>query len=420
MSITLPVLLACLARQGAPTHPDLADLTERWQRAMTDFGVAGMAMVLVEGDEVVHQVTLGERDPERHLPVTADTLFYLASATKPFVALALAKLAEEGKVDLDAPVRRYLPRFALADEQASASITVRDLLCHRPGLDSFPIVLLDAYTGEITEERFYHFLAEVKPGGGVAYSNLHFTLAGRVIEAVTGQSWRDYLAEHVFAPAGMTRSTGYATWMYAQADVALPCLPTAQGFAPASVRKSDNTMHAAGGLGCSIHDLGVWLRLNLGRGSLGELEVAGPAAVEEMFRLQAPASSESGLARSRASAWAGCRARTAGTCCSSTGAATSARPRASPSCRSSAWGWRWWRTPTAAARTCAGSSRSTSTSACWRTTRCGIRTPISPCGRRVPPEARPTPRWRSSLRPRSLRGPASAPACTGTSTSARS
>jgi len=286
----IAALLALVPCQDArPVHPDLADCGARWQQALEEFGASALAMVLVEGDEVVHLATFGRRDPERDLPVTPDTVFYIASATKPYVAFALAQLAEEGLVDLDAPVKRYLPRFELADARLSSELTVRDLLCHRFGLDSGPIVLLDAYTGEITEERYYHFLKEVEPAGAVAYSNVHFTLAGRVIEAVTGKSWRDALAERLFTPAGMTRTSGYASWMYAQEDVALPALFAGGRPVRAPVQKSDRTMHAAGGLGTSILDLSRWLRIQLGRGRLGQTRLLGEDPFEAMLALQSSA-----------------------------------------------------------------------------------------------------------------------------------
>ena len=273
-------------RSQDPVHPDLADLAGRWEEAMDACGVPALAVVLVEGDEVVHRVTLGRRDPARDAPVTKDTIFYIASATKPYVAFALAQLAAQGKVELDAPVVRYLARLRLADPELTKTITVRDLLCHRHGLNSREIVLLDAFTGEITDERYYHFLERVESPGRVAYSNVHFTLAGRVIEAVSGQSWRDYLAEHVFAPAGMTRTTGYADWMYAQDDVAIPAQVVDGHAQAAPVRKTDRTMHAAGGLGTSIDDLSRWLRVQLGRGASEGQRLLSERATEATWALQ--------------------------------------------------------------------------------------------------------------------------------------
>lgn len=284
--MTTPALLALTLAlaQSDPVHPDLVDLSERWRDAMEACGVPALAMALVEGDEVVHRVTLGQRDPARDAPVTGDTIFYIASITKTYVAFALARLAEEGKLDLDAPVKRYLPRFRLADAELTERITVRDLLCHRYGLNSGPIVLLDAYTGEITEERYYHFLAEVEPRG-VDYSNLHFTLAGRVIEAVTGETWREHLKEHLFRPAGMTRTTGYADWMYAQDDVAIPAVVVDGRPVATPIRKTDRTMHAAGGLGTSIDDAARWLRLQLGRGTIDGTRLLSERGTEASWEL---------------------------------------------------------------------------------------------------------------------------------------
>src|SRR5262245_22196048 len=162
------------------------ELRERWARAMESLRVPGLAVVAVRGDEVVLLETAGVRNLDRQ-PVTPDTLFYIASCTKPFTATLVAQLAEAGRVDLDAPVKRYLPRFRVADAELTERLSVRDLLAHRQGLNSGAIVFLDAFTGEITKDRYYHFLGAVRPAKRYGYSNVHFTLAGRVVEAVEGK-----------------------------------------------------------------------------------------------------------------------------------------------------------------------------------------------------------------------------------------
>ncbi len=160
-----------------PSVPkEMAGLRERWLEAMKDLDVPGMAVVIVRGDEVIYTETFGERDPEKHVPVTPDTIFYIASCTKSFMAMAVMTLVEEGKLDLDAPVKKYLPKFEVADATLTETLTVRDLLSHAKGLDSQPIVTLDAFTGEITEERFYRWLKEAKATGSFDYTNLHYTL----------------------------------------------------------------------------------------------------------------------------------------------------------------------------------------------------------------------------------------------------
>jgi CubicO group peptidase (beta-lactamase class C family) len=283
MSTWLAATVALLAQ------PSLDGLRERWAGAIKDLGVPGLAVAVVQGDEVLLLEGFGVRDPKAKAPVTPDTMFYIASCTKTFVAFLTVQLAEAGKLSLDDPVAKHLPRFQLADPDATASLKVADLLCHRPGLGSFPIVFLDAYTGEITDDRYYHFLGRTRPRGRPAYSNIHFTLVGRVVQALTGKSWRDALDERIFAPAGMKRTTGYASRLYGDADAAVPQEFRDGGFYPAAVRKTDETMHAAGGLGSSARDLARWLRLNLGNGALDGKRLLSEEGVARMQTLQVSA-----------------------------------------------------------------------------------------------------------------------------------
>lgn len=195
-SVLLTSLAIPVPGQETVVPEEFAPLRARWLRAMEKLDVPGVSIAAVRDGEIVYLDALGVRD-DRGRPVTTETGFYIASATKPFVAMAVLTLAQQGKVDLDAAVKTYLPRFQLADDTATREVTVRDLLCHRRGLNNGAIVFLDAYTGEITEDRYYHFLAEVS-AGDVAYTNVNFTLAGKVVEAVTGKNWQDYLKEAIF------------------------------------------------------------------------------------------------------------------------------------------------------------------------------------------------------------------------------
>ena len=263
---------------------ELADYHDRLVEIMRELRVPGLAVVVVKDDKVVFLDTLGVRDPETNKPVTKDTIFYIASCTKTFVATAIVALAEDGKLDMDAPVKRYLPRFELADAKATESITIRDLLTHAKGINSDPIVWLDAYTGEITEDRYYRWLREAEVRGSPEYTNVHFTLLGRVIESVTGKSWKDYLQERIFDRAGMTRTTAYASRMYGDGDAAIPSIRADGGFAPAPVRKNDSVMHAAGGTGASINDLARWVRLQLGAGSIDGATLLPEPRMSEMHK----------------------------------------------------------------------------------------------------------------------------------------
>jgi CubicO group peptidase (beta-lactamase class C family) len=287
-SMAVGLGLSLPSPRAASPGPD--SLSARWAQAMDELHVPGMSVLVVSGDGVVRNDLLGRRDVERNLPLTPDTRMYIASCTKPFVACAAALLATEGKLDLDLPLRQYLPRFTLADAGYADSVTVRDLLCHRPGLAHRAITFGDAYTGEMTEDRYYRLLGQVQPGRHFRYSNLHYTLVGRVIEAVTGQSWKDVLAERIFAPAGMTRTTCSASVLWADDNIARPYDYSDGRYVIATPLKVDATMHAAGGIVTTSADLARWLRLLLGRGVLDGKRVLPAAAIrttEALLALEA-------------------------------------------------------------------------------------------------------------------------------------
>jgi CubicO group peptidase (beta-lactamase class C family) len=273
----LSLLGTATASPAVPAPPD--SLPARWQRVMRDLNVPGMAVVVVRDTGLVRMELLGLREVERARPVTSGTRFYIASCTKPFVATAAAVLAAEGRLDLSAPVRRYLPEFRLADPGLSDSITVRDLLGHRFGLVSRAITRGEAYTGQMTEERYYRLLARVSSGRRFRYSNLHYTLVGRVIEAVTGRSWKRVVERRLFAPAGMTRSTCSARVLEADTNAARPYTFDSGHLAVSGSRKTEATMHAAGGIVTTPADLARWMRLELNDGRIDGRQVLPAAAL---------------------------------------------------------------------------------------------------------------------------------------------
>lgn len=274
--------------------PGFEGMRARWTSAMDEFDVPGMAVAIVKDGHILAIETFGERSPAgadggQGAPPTPDTIYYIASITKTYLATAICTLADDGKLTLDDPVKKHLPRFKLATGSVldAEKITIRDLLCHRPGMGGgAAIVALDAFTGEITEDRYYRWLAKLKPQGSVGYSNVHFTLLGRVVESVSGKSWRDYLEERIFKPAGLKRTTGYASRMYGDKDCALPMERIGDEWQVCGLRKTDRTMHAAGGLGTSANDAARWLILHMNDGEIDGKRVLSAARAKEMRTLQ--------------------------------------------------------------------------------------------------------------------------------------
>ena len=130
-------------------------------------------------------------------------------------------------------------------------------------------------------------LALVEPRDKFAYSNLHFTLAGRIIEAVTGKSWKDFLAERVFATLEMRDATCYASQLYANPLAAWPIVERNGAWNRSPLVKNDAVMHAAGGMGASAADMAHWLRFQLSGKTPDGGDSSPPICFAEMHTRQA-------------------------------------------------------------------------------------------------------------------------------------
>jgi CubicO group peptidase (beta-lactamase class C family) len=176
-----------------------------------------------------------------------------------------------------------LPEFVLPSEDLTAALTLRDLLCHRHGLECGPIVHRDAYTGQITDEIYFRLLQDAEIANYVRYSNIHFTLAGRAIEDASGLKWQDFLDQRLFVPAGMMRTTAYASEMYGKLEHAEPMLRIEEMWRRSPLVKTDRTMHAAGGMGTTARDAARWLILNLNGGEIDGRRILPETMEEEYF-----------------------------------------------------------------------------------------------------------------------------------------
>jgi D-alanyl-D-alanine carboxypeptidase len=186
----------------------VAGLEQAVRRHAATGQFSGAVLVAKDG-EVVFSRAYGLADRERRIPNTVQTRFRIGSMNKMFTAVAVLQLVESGKVELSAPVGTYLPDYPNRD--VASKVTIRQLLTHTGGTGDIFGPDFDAHREELRTLSDYVDLygkrgLEFDPGIW-SYSNYGFILLGAVIEQVTGQSYYDYVREHVYAPAGMT-STG--------------------------------------------------------------------------------------------------------------------------------------------------------------------------------------------------------------------
>src|ERR671923_1691154 len=199
------LLAAPLSAQSAPP-----DLDRYVGRVMKTFSVPGLSVAIVKDGRVVLARGYGVRRLGDSTRVDEHTRFGIASNTKLFTATALELLVEEGKVEWDAPVIRYLPWFALSDPYVTHELTVRDLLVHRSGLGLGAGDLLWWPASTYDRKEIVRRLRFIKPAtsfrSAYAYDNVLYTVAGELIEAVSGKTWEDFVSSRILARVGMSTS----------------------------------------------------------------------------------------------------------------------------------------------------------------------------------------------------------------------
>ena len=258
------------------------------EREMRRLQMPGVSLAIVAGDQIVHLRGFGRVRPGGTAP-TPQTPFYIASLTKSFIALAVMQLVEAGKIELDAPVRRYLPWFRVADPRASAQMTVRHLLHQTSGLplSSGEMITADFDDSPDANERQARALATLaltRPvGEAFEYSNTNYQLLGLVVEAVSGESHSDYIQRHIFTPLEMNNTyttpdvakqnglvVGHRYWF--GVPVAAPDLPLPGGALRATLVIS------------TAEDLAHYLLAHLNGGHFRDVQILSSAGIDELHR----------------------------------------------------------------------------------------------------------------------------------------
>ncbi|WP_424680801.1 serine hydrolase [Frateuria sp. YIM B11624] len=265
-----PVSTGDTARPLPP--PQLADFGAYVDSARKTFDVPGIAVAIVKDGRVVMEQGWGLRELGKGDKVDANTLFAIASNTKAFTAAALQQLAEQGKLDMDDRVIEHLPWFRMSDPYVTHEMRIRDLLAHRSGLSLGAGDLLywppTSYTTKEVVERLARVPIKNSFRAGYAYDNILFAVATLVIEQASGESYADYVREHIFKPVGMDQSLIDKTYLKPGMDVAT-------GHAKADFKdlKPVPPMAwlndpGAGGIYSSVHDLAKWMNVQLAGGLL--------------------------------------------------------------------------------------------------------------------------------------------------------
>ncbi|MGN7385368.1 serine hydrolase domain-containing protein [Sporosarcina sp. SAFN-015] len=241
--------------------------------------IPGVAVAISENGKTIYQKGFGTKDLEANEAVTPDTIFGIASVTKSFIALAIMKLAEEGKLQIDDPVTKYLPRFRLIGYDNIDEIKIRHLLSHTSGIATME--RKEELSGFEEHLRYINETERTilgKPGDYICYNNDLFLLLGAIIEQVTGENYKDYIHKLIIAPLGMSRTTYHLHELHSFDNVTKPYV-LENGTPTICEWPSLGNYAVGGGIRSSVSDLLKYGNVFL---DTREEEIIGRASIEKM------------------------------------------------------------------------------------------------------------------------------------------
>lgn len=228
------------------------------------YAVPGMGIGVIRDGEVLMVSGYGYKDLEEKTRIDGDTLWGIASCSKSFTSAMIGILVTRGILDLDQPVKEYLPDFQMYDETATRQCTLRDMLCHRTGLSGYDDLWTDKNTGN--REELWKRLRYLKPNMPfrykAQYSNLMISMAAHAAEKVTGETYDDLIRNLIFAPLGMDSSGTTLQHLLTAENVITPYWPGKNG--PVRIRHWNDDLGApAGGLSSTLNDMLKWLDFHI-------------------------------------------------------------------------------------------------------------------------------------------------------------
>jgi CubicO group peptidase (beta-lactamase class C family) len=271
------LLLSVKSFAQPPADPRLKGLDTFVIKVLKDWHAAGVTIAVVEKNKVVYTGGFGYRDLDKKLPVTENTQFAIGSCTKAFTASIIGMLEKDGKLNIDKPVRTYLPELKFQNEYTNDHCTLRDMMCHRTGLPRHDLSWYASWAGrnELLERiQYMEPTAELRARW--QYNNFMFLAQGVVIEKMTGKSWEENMREKILKPLGMDNTNLSTTDMEKSGDHSL-AFATKDSSIKAITYRNIDAMGPAGSVNSCAKDMAKWLITWINNGKYEGKEII-PAA----------------------------------------------------------------------------------------------------------------------------------------------
>jgi CubicO group peptidase (beta-lactamase class C family) len=283
LALSLFVWRCSTAPKPALDSATSAEIRRIVEEQMRSQHIPGAILAIVRDDRVLYVQPMGVRDVEHNLPVTPDTLFPIGSCTKAFTSMEIARSADRGLLSLADHPRKFLPYLKLADPDADAQITIRDMLSHRTGLKAYAD--LAAEPGVLTREEYVRAATSAKPAvkfrTKFQYSNAMYAAAGEIAGQVNHSTWEEVIANDIFKPLAMTSSVSIINGMLKSPDHATGYIFD-KSYRAVPPPKSLTDLAPAGAIASSARDMTQWLRMLTGSGRIDGRQFISPAMFREL------------------------------------------------------------------------------------------------------------------------------------------
>jgi len=266
--LLISLFLTGIAGLSAQEYNKAKELDSYFQKALTTWKVPGMAVAIIKNDSIILLKGYGLKETGKAGRVDENTSFAVASNTKSFTASAIGILVDEGKIKWDDKVVDYLPRFRLYDPYVTQSMTIRDLLSHRSGLETFSGDLI-WYGSSYSRDEVIKRAAFLKPKYGFrttyGYSNIMYLTAGQIVAEVSGMSWDDFISQRILKPLGMKNTNTSISKLDLKGNTSLPHNDVDEKIIAINYLNWDN-IGPAGSINSSAADMIKWIQLQLHKG----------------------------------------------------------------------------------------------------------------------------------------------------------
>jgi len=252
---------------------------DRWLDGLESSSeVSGLAVAVVKDDKVLLERGIGYANASTREPVTANTVFRLASLSKAFATAMAALMVQDGVISWDTKISNVLPTFQLADVNASQKVTVADILSHRVGLphNTYDRMLEADEPYEELVTRLAEVTMACPVGDCYGYQNIAFSLIGDVTYAVTGDFYYHEVETRIFHPLGMETATYGRDALEGTKSWARPHRRAGRGWIPFTPNEAYYHVPPAAGVNASVRDMEQWLIAQMG----GKPDVLSPAVLE--------------------------------------------------------------------------------------------------------------------------------------------